>query len=91
MADEAAIVVLANDDETAIAYGKTRRTSQWCKIIPLTRYAQHYDLYGHAGLPFYVAPGTVVQDWHITHLQRHIDYGRIVPQQKLKQRPVHNG
>lgn len=83
MADEAAVVILANTDQEARDYGRTVRTSQWCKVIPISSEAQEYDLYGHAGLPFDVVPGTTYQPWHMKRLRHHIEYKRIVPRRRI--------
>lgn len=81
--DEAHIVVLADTDEAAIAYGKKIRASSWWKVIPISAAAQEYDLYGHIGLPFDVVPSTAYQPWHMQRLQHHIAYKRIVPRRKI--------
>lgn len=74
--DNNIIVVLANTAEEAIAHGKRMRPHDGVKIMPMHQRSEVYLLYGHRDMPFIIAPGTKVQEWH-QELEHHFTVGRI--------------
>lgn len=77
------IAILADTEELAVQYGSAKRSNREIVIIVLWRRAELYNLYGKAGIPFDVVPGTRVQPWHVEVVQ-HVMYERLVPMRDLR-------
>lgn len=77
------IVVLADTEEKALAYGNSVRPDTTVRIMPMHQRSELYLLYGHRGMLMVITPGTLVQDWH-TELEHHIAVGRIRPMRNYR-------
>jgi hypothetical protein len=85
--DELFMVILANSQLEALAYGKKRRKYPWVRIIPLYRRAELYLLYGKRNVPFDVVPGTWVRPWH-DEIWHHVTWSRIIPVRTFMTEPI---